>query len=142
MDETYNLNAKYLHELYFSNCFNATSDIHMNSHAYIRLSRDFGDFDRWQKDFMSCALSSGEGWAVTGYHLLLKKYVNTFISHHSGDVLLGLYPVVVVDMWSHAYHKDYIVDKKSYLVAMMREFNWTTIEQRFEVAEKIAGVLK
>ena len=65
MDETYNLNAKYLHELYFANCFNATSDIHMNSHAYIRLSRDFGDFDRWQKDFMSCALSSGEGGRVS-----------------------------------------------------------------------------
>ena len=142
MDETYNLNAVWLHELYFSNCFDPHSEIAMDSNAYLRLQRDFGTFDDWQKDFMACAMSAGNGWAVCGYHLFLRKFVNTFVSHHSGDVMMGLFPVVVVDMWEHAYSRDYLNDKKSYLVAVMREFNWNVIEDRFNRAEKLAQAVK
>jgi len=142
LDETYNLNAKWLHELYFANCFDPNSNVYMDSQAFIRLSRDFGNFERWQKDFIACALSAGEGWAVCGYNMHLRRYTNTFISHHSGDVMLGMFPIVVLDMWSHAYHKDYVIDRQSYIVAMMRELNWNVIEDRIGVAEKIAGVLK
>jgi Fe-Mn family superoxide dismutase len=142
MDETYNLNAVWLHELYFSNCFDPHSEIAMDSNAYLRLQRDFGTFDDWQKDFMACAMSAGNGWAVCGYHLFLRKFVNTFVSHHSGDVMMGLFPVIVVDMWEHSYTRDYLNDKKSYLVAVMREFNWNVIEDRFNRAEKLAQAVK
>jgi Fe-Mn family superoxide dismutase len=142
LDESYNLNAKWLHELYFSNCFDPNSEIFMDSQAYIRLQRDFGTFENWQKDFMACAMSAGEGWAVTGWHHYLKRYVNTIVSHHSGDVMMGLYPVIVLDVWSHAYHRDYVVDRKSYIVAMMRELNWNTIENRFKMCERMAEVMK
>jgi Fe-Mn family superoxide dismutase len=142
LDETYNLNAVWLHELYFANCFDPHSEIAMDSQSYLKLQRDFGNFDDWQKDFMASAMSSGNGWAVCGYHMFLRRYVNTFISHHSSDVMLGLFPVIVVDMWEHAYTKDYLNDKKSYLVSQMREFNWSIIEDRFKRAESIAQVVK
>jgi superoxide dismutase len=45
-------------------------------------------------------------------------------------------------MWEHSYYKDYINDKKSYLIAQMREFNWNTIEDRFKKSEAIATVVK
>jgi Fe-Mn family superoxide dismutase len=79
---------------------------------------------------------------VCGYHTFLKRYVNMVVSHHSGDVMLGVYPVIVVDMWEHARFKDYMTDKKSYLVAQMREFNWQVIEERFRRSESIAQALK
>lgn len=142
LDETYNLNAVWLHELYFANCFDPNSELYMDSMAYMRLQRDWGTFEEWQKDFMASAVSSGEGWAVCGYHMFLQRYVNTVVSHHSGDVMLGIYPIVVVDMWSHAYYRDYLTDKSSYLVAMMKELNWSVIEERVQKAEKIAGALK
>jgi len=142
LDEVYNLNAAWLHELYFANCFDPNSEIVMDSTAYLRLQRDFGTFDDWQRDFMACALSAGSGWAVLGYHMFLRKYVNFMISHHSGDVPVGFYPLVVVDMWEHSYYRDYLNDKKSYLIAQMREFNWETIEERFKKAEQIAQVVK
>lgn len=142
LDEVYNLNATWLHELYFANAFDPHSEITMDSMSYMRLERDFGTFEDWQRDFMACALSAGSGWAVCGYHMFLQRYVNTVVSHHSGDIMLGLYPVVVVDMWEHAYYRDYLNDKKSHLVARMREFNWNVIEERFEKAESIAQVLK
>lgn len=142
LDETYNINSVWLHELYFANCFDPHSEITMDSMAYLRLERDFGTFDDFQKDFIACALSAGQGWAICGYHMFLKRYVNTFVSNHSQDVMVGIYPVIVVDMHEHAYYRDYLSDKKSYLIAQMREFNWTTIEERFNRTESINEVLK
>ena len=142
LDETWNLNALWLHELYFANCFDPHSEIVMDSMAFLRLQRDFGTFDDWQRDFMACALASKGGWAVTGYHLFLKKYVNFFIDDHAGNVPVGLYPLIVVDMWEHAYYKDYLNDSKSYLVSQMRELNWEVIEDRFKKAEAIAQAVK
>ena len=142
IDETWNLNAVWLHELYFSNCFDPHSEIVMDSMSFMRLQRDFGTFDDWQRDFMACALSSRGGWAICGYHMFLKKYVNFFIDEHSGSVPIGFYPLIVVDMWEHAYYRDYLNDAKSYLISQMREFNWNVIEERFKKAEAIATVVK
>lgn len=142
LDEVSNLNATWLHELYFANSFDPHSEITMDSLSYLRLERDWGTFEDWQRDFMACAMSAGSGWAVCGYHTFLQRYVNTVVSHHSGDIMLGLYPIVVVDMWEHAYYRDYLTDKKSHLVARMREFNWIVIEDRFNKAESMAQVLK
>jgi len=142
LDESYNLNAVWLHELYWANCFDPHSEIVMDSIAYLKLQRDFGTFEDWQRDFMACAMSAGNGWAVCGYHTFLKRYVNMLVSNHSGDIMLGVYPVIVIDMWEHAYYRDYLTDKKSYLVSQMREFNWTVIEDRFKRAEAIAVAVK
>src|SRR5271169_4291659 len=80
LDEAYNLNAVWLHELYFANCFDPHSEIYMDKMAFMRLERDFGTFEDWQKDFMGCALACGDGWAVTGYHTFLKRYITTIVS--------------------------------------------------------------
>ena len=64
-DETYNMNGVYLHELYFSNISDLTSNISMDTLSYMRLSRDFGDFDKWQTDFIACCLAARCGWAVS-----------------------------------------------------------------------------
>jgi Fe-Mn family superoxide dismutase len=114
----------------------------MDSIAYLKLQRDFGTFDDWQRDFIACALAAGNGWVVCGYHTFLKRYVNMLVSHHSGDIMVGVYPVVVVDMWEHSYYRDYLSDKKSYLISQMREFNWTVIEDRFKRAEAISAAVK
>lgn len=142
LDEVYNLNATWLHELYFANCFDPHSEVVMDSMAFLRLQRDFGTFDDWQRDFMACANSARNGWAVCGYHMFLKKYVNFFIDSHDGSVPVGLYPVIVVDMWQHSYYKDYLNDVKSYLISQMREFNWTVIEDRFKKTENIHQAVK
>lgn len=142
LDEVFNLNAVWLHELYFANCFDPHSEIVMDSMAFLRLQRDWGTFDDWQRDFMACALAAKNGWAVCGYHTFLRKYVNFFVDDHAGSVPVGFIPLIVVDMWEHSYYKDYLNDSKSYLVSQMRELNWTVIEDRFKKAESIAQVVK
>lgn len=142
LDETNELNAVWLHELYFANCFDPHSELKMDTMAYLRLQRDFGTFEDWQKDFMACALSCGDGWVVCAYSTFLKRYVNTMVTGDCHHVMLGTYPVAVIDMHEHSYYRDYLTDKKSYLVAQMRELNWQVINERFTRAEGIAEVVK
>lgn len=142
IDETYNMNALYLHELYFANISDLQSDIKMDSLSYMRLSRDFGDFDKWQMDFLACCQASRCGWAVTYYNLFTQTYMNAVIDLHSIEMPVGCFPVIVMDVWQHAYYKDYLRDVKTYSSAMMKELNWKVVEDRIKKAEKIAQVLK
>lgn len=142
IDETFNLNGIWLHELYFSNCFDPHSEVYADSYAYLHLQRDFGSFEVWQQQFVATALSAREGWAVCGYNVFLKKYVNTIIDGHSNNVMLGLYPILVIDLWSHSHYRDYLDDKQSYLISQMREINWTVVEERVKRAERIGEALK
>lgn len=141
-DETYNMNAVYLHELYFGNISDLASNISMDTLAFMRLSRDFGDFDKWQEDFIACCLSSRCGWAITYYNIFTQTYMNTFIDLHSMQVPVGCIPVIVMDVWQHAYYRDYLSDVKTFTYAMMKELKWSVIEERVKRAEKVAQALR
>ncbi len=140
-DETYNHNAVYLHELFFANCFDLNSELFMDSLSYVRLSSEWGSFDSWMHDFMQCALSSRNGWVVCGYSAYLKKFVNVFVDGHDQGVMIGLIPLLVVDMWEHSYYKDYGTDKKTYVTAMMREISWEVVEVRVKKIDEIKRVM-
>ncbi len=142
IDETYNMNAAYLHELYFANISDVNSQITMDSLAYMRLQRDFGSFDDWQRDFIACCTASRCGWAVTYLNTYTQKYMNCVIDLHSQHVPAGFYPVIVMDVWQHAYYRDYLKDVKTYTAAMMKELNWRVIEKRVVKADRILSVLR
>lgn len=140
-DEVYALNSTYLHELFFANCFDPNSELFQDAYAFMHLARDWGTFDAWMADFMACALASRSGWVVCGYSLYLKKYVNVCVDGHDQGVLVGIVPVLVIDMWEHAYVRDYAADKKSYLTAMMREIDWEVVEDRVKRVDAIKGIM-
>lgn len=142
IDETYNLNGAYLHELYFANMADSNSQINMDMLSYMRLNRDFGSFDEWQKDFIACGLGSRCGWVITYYNMYTQSYMNCFVDFHSENVPFGTYPVLVIDMWQHAYYKDYLKDAKTYLTAMMKQIRWSVVEERVKKADKIANILR
>jgi Fe-Mn family superoxide dismutase len=142
IDETYNMNAIFLHELYFANISDMQSKITMDSLSYMRLQRDFGSFDKWQEDFLACCQASRCGWAVTYYNLYTQTYMNAVVDLHSIQIPVGCFPVIVMDVWQHAYYKDYLRDVKTYSIAMMKELNWTVIEGRFKQSERLAQALR
>jgi len=142
IDEAYNMNGAYLHELYFSNISDLHSQISMDSLSYMRLSRDFGGFDKWQEDFIACCMASRCGWAVTIYSTYLQRYVNCVVDLHSLQIPIGSYPVIVMDVWQHAYYRDYLRDARTYVHAMMKQLNWNVIEERIRKADKIQKALR
>jgi Fe-Mn family superoxide dismutase len=139
-DEVYNLNASFLHAWFFENISDPNSVITMDSLAFMRIERDFGSFDAWQKDFVACAMSARNGWACTVYNTFLQRYINVVVDLHSNNVPFASYPVIVLDCWEHSYFRDYLKDRKTYVYAMMKEFNWKKIESRVKIAEKIGKV--
>ena len=141
-DETYNLNGAYLHELYFANISDLNSQITMDSLSYMRLSRDFGSFDAWQKDFIACCQSSRCGWAITYLNMYTQTLMNCVIDLHSQNVPAGMFPVIVMDLWQHAYYKDYLKDSKTYVNAMMKQLKWRVIEKRIEKSDQILRVIR
>ena len=142
IDETYNMNAAYLHELYFANISDVNSEIRMDSLAHMRLQRDFGSFDNWQRDFLACCTASRCGWVVTYLNTFTQKYMNCVIDLHSQNVPTGFYPVIVMDVWQHAYYRDYLKEVKTYSTAMMKEINWNIIEKRVEKADRILQIIR
>ena len=141
-DETYNLNGAYLHELFFSNIGDPNSTIKMDSLSYMRLARDFGSFDDWQRDFIACGQSSRCGWVMTYLNMYTQSYMNCVIDLHSQNVPVGMYPIVVVDMWQHSYYKDYLKDSKTYMSAMMKQLRWSVIEKRIKKADKVLEIIR
>lgn len=141
-DEIFNCNATFLHGMYFENISDLHSKINMDSISFLRLERDFGNFDSWQKDFIACCLSSRNGWCVTVYNGFLNRYMNVVVDSHNINIPINCYPVIVMKMQTDAYYRDYLRDKKSYVFGMMKQLNWPVIENRFKKSEKIAKVLK
>lgn len=142
IDETFNMNGAYLHELYFANIGDTQSKIVMDSLSYMRLNRDFGTFDDWQRDFIACGMSARCGWAVTYFNMYTQSYMNCVIDLHATNVPVGMYPVIVMDLWQHAYYRDYLKDADSYMKGMMKQLRWPLIEKRFEKADKILNILR
>lgn len=142
LDEAFNMNGVYLHELYFANIGDPHSEIKMDSLAYMRLARDFGSFDAWQKDFIACAAASQCGWAITYLNTYTQTYMNAVVDLHANNVPFGSYPIIVMDAWQHAYYRDYLKDVTTYTRAMMKLLRWPVIEERIKKADQIIQVLR
>ena len=142
IDEAFNQNGVFLHELYFENISDLASEIAMDNFAYIKLANDFGSFDAWQKDFLACCQASRCGWAVTGLNVFTGKYQNIMIDLHAQNVPVGIIPIIVMDVWQHAYYRDYLKEVKTYSSAMMKEFNWNVIERRVQLTEQIKSLVR
>ena len=142
IDETHLLNAALFRSYHFENISDLQSQLTMDTMTFLRLERDFGSFDDWQKDFIACGMSSRSGYVVTGFNTMLKRYLNVVVDIESVNVPVSTYPVIVLDVSEGAYYRDYLGDRKTYIVAMMKELNWEKIEDRFKRAEKLAKVFK
>lgn len=140
--EAFAINDAFLQGQFLHNVSDLNSTIMMDMLCYMRLSRDFGTFDDWQKDFIACAKSSRDGYAVTAYSMYLNRYVNLVVDSADTGVPFSAIPVIVLDVSEGVYYRDYISDIDKYIKNMMREFNWGVIEKRFKRCEKIARLSK
>jgi Fe-Mn family superoxide dismutase len=136
------MNGIYLNQLYFSNIADPNSQLAMDSLSYLRLTRDFGTFDDWQKDFIATCVASRDGWGLTVFSNFLQRYINIILDGDNSGIPMGCYPIIVINMSPRVYSKDYLNNKKAYITNMMRELSWRVIEKRFIKTENMIKVLK
>ena len=82
--------------------------------------------------FKIMALTRGVGWAIVYHDEASKQLLNTWVDEHHLGHLVGLSPILVLDMWEHAYFIDYTPgEKKKYIDTFFENLNWQSVEQNF-----------
>ena len=103
----------------------------------------FGGFGKFQSHFTANATGiQGSGWSVLAWDSIASR-LNVFqLFDQQGNVPVGAHPILMLDMWEHAFYLDYLNVKADYVKAAWNIANWENVAQRFEVArEKTAGLL-
>ncbi|MCX7822714.1 MAG: superoxide dismutase [Syntrophobacterales bacterium] len=129
---SFEFNGMKLHELFFENLGVTPSALSPNSSLYKALEASFGSFDSWQKDFIATAQIRGIGWAVLFYDPSAGRLMNAWINEHHVGLLSQCIPLLVLDVFEHAFIVDYQLDRASYIKAVMQQINWKVVETRFE----------
>jgi Fe-Mn family superoxide dismutase len=128
-----------LHERYF---FNLGGDGKSAGEIRPALEHAFGGFDVWESEFRKIAmgLSGGSGWVVLAYNVHQAQLENYWAWDHMHN-LPGSLPLLVLDMYEHAYQMDYGAQAAKYVDAFMANVNWEEVNRRFISTRKIAPLL-
>lgn len=120
------------HEYFFKSLEGGAQNLSEKSVLRKAIESEFGSFDAWLAFFTSLALTRSIGWAVMYYDRETMKLTHAWIDEHHVGQLVGLSPVLVLDMWEHAFLFDYLpADKKKYIMAFCENLNWNVIEGNY-----------
>ena len=125
-------NGMRLHEYYFGNMTKNSKAIDRNSKLFKNILADFGSYENWEKDFRAIATMRGIGWVVLYYDPAAKRLFNVWINEHDVGHLAGGIPILVMDIFEHAYMTDYGIKKADYIEAFFKIIDWNAVKNRFE----------
>jgi len=123
-------NGMRLHELYFGNMIKDGANLSMNSKLFKKIIEDFGTYENWEKDFRGAGAMRGIGWVILYYDLGSEKLFNAWINEHDVGHLSGAAPILVMDVFEHAYMLDYGLKRADYIEAFFKVINWKAAEER------------
>jgi superoxide dismutase, Fe-Mn family len=125
-------NGMFLHEYYFGNMTSSASgDASKTSKFAKAAEKSFGSYDTWKTDFMGIGKMRGVGWAICYLNPWNGKLSNHWVSLHEVGNVAGFNPILVMDVWEHAYLLDYKpADRPKYIEAFFSNIDWTKIEDR------------
>lgn len=116
-------NGMRLHEYYFEG-LGGTDNPEAAKGLYERLAKEYGSFDAWKKDFISTGMMRGIGWVVLYEEPRTGKLVNAWINEHDVGHLAGAKPILVMDVFEHAFITDYQLDRAAYIEAFFNNIDW------------------
>ena len=120
-----------LHELYFSNLGGKDSKLDEKSALYKRIVQDFGSYAAWKEDFMNTGVMRGIGWVVLYLDRVEGRLLNMWVGEHDIGNMVGGAPILIMDVWEHAYLLDYGLDRMGYIKAFFENINWNVVSGRY-----------
>jgi Fe-Mn family superoxide dismutase len=95
----------------------------------------FGSLDKFKAYFTAVAIGvQGSGWAVLAWDLINRKLLPIQMYDHQGNLPIGQVPILMLDLWEHAYYLDYLNVRADYVKAWWNIVNWVDINDRFKKA--------
>jgi Fe-Mn family superoxide dismutase len=124
-------NGMRLHEFYFGNLKAGGASLTTGSTLAQAIDTSFGSFDNWKNDFVKVGAMRGVGWAILYQDPFTGRLSNHWITLHEDGNPAGFQPILVMDVWEHAFLLDYKpAERPKYIEAFFSNIDWSAAEQR------------
>jgi Fe-Mn family superoxide dismutase len=141
-DLAFNLGGHINHSIFWTNMSPDGGDKPTGDLA-AAIDDQFGSFDKFTAHFTAVAMGvQGSGWAVLAYDSIGEKLIIVQFFDQQGNLPAGIVPILMLDVWEHAYYLDYKNVRADYVKAFWNIANWDNAQKRFTAAtEKTGGLL-
>ncbi len=120
-------NGMRLHEYYFENLGGKTQ-LDKNGRLLKKIAGDFGSHEAWEKDFKATGTMRGIGWVVLYQDITNGRLINFWINEHDVSHPAGCNPVLIMDVFEHAFMLDYGLKRADYIEAFFKNIDWLVVE--------------
>ena len=129
-------NGMVLHEYYFGNLTSTIYDLPENS-LKKAIINSWSSYESWLKDFINTGKTRSIGWAIMYADPRIGQLINVFIQEHEIGNIAGFVPILVMDVWEHAYMVDHKAGGRlDYIDAFIKNINWQECEKRYKEAKE------
>jgi Fe-Mn family superoxide dismutase len=141
-DLAFNLGGHVNHSIFWTNMSPNGGDKPTGELA-AAIDDHFGSFDKFQAHFTATAMGvQGSGWSVLAWDSIGQRLIIVQFFDQQGNLPAGIVPLLMLDVWEHAYYLDYKNVRADYVKAFWAITNWENVQQRFDVARvKTEGLL-
>lgn len=123
--ETFAVNGMKLHEVYFGHL---GGDGKPGGKLVKMIEKDFGSLENWKIDMIATGLAA-RGWAVLAFDYKDNRLHNYGSDAHNVGAVWGAIPIIVLDVYEHAYFMDYGVNRKDYINSFFQNLNWDFVNK-------------
>jgi Fe-Mn family superoxide dismutase len=124
-------NGMRLHEYYFDN-LGGKAALDKSGRLAKKVAENFGSYEDWEKDFRGTGAMRGIGWVILYQDNVTGKLFNQWINEHDVGHPAGCVPILVMDVFEHAFMTDYGLKRADYIEAFFKNINWTVVESRLK----------
>lgn len=125
----FEFNGMRLHEYYFEN-LGGKGALDKSGKLGKKLADEFGSYEDWEKDFRATAAMRGIGWTILYQDNLTGRLINQWINEHETGHLAGCAPILVLDVFEHAFMLDYGLKRPDYIESFFKNIDWGAVEAR------------
>lgn len=125
----FEFNGMRLHEYYFEN-LGGKIPLDKSGTLAKKLADTFGSYDAWEQDFKATGTIRGIGWVILYQDSISGWLFNQWINEHEVGHLAGCRPILVMDVFEHAFITDYGLKRANYIESFFQNINWQVVEAR------------
>ncbi|AWB30920.1 superoxide dismutase [Clostridium botulinum] len=125
-----------LHTLFWENMA-PNGNLNPEGSAIERIKQDFGDYEKFKKQFTEAAIAvEGSGWTILAWNPMFQKLVILQAEKHQNLTQWGVVPLLILDLWEHAYYLKYQNRRAEFINAWWNIVNWDIVNTRYDNAIK------